>query len=193
MSEIAAKPRGLEAADLAYIAVFAALLAALSPLAPIPLGPVPVSLQTLIIAITGLCLGPLRAFLAVGLYVVLGAAGLPIFANGAAGLAPILGPTGGYILSFPLAALVTGLVARWALRNGLTKYTGLWFFGGLLVSRYLVIFPLGVAGLMRALGMSLGEAVAIDAAFWLIDLAKSVVAMLLALAVHRAFPRLMRR
>ncbi len=180
--------RTLAPSDLARIAVFAALVAAMALTPPVPLGPIPFTLQTLGVALTGLCLGPWRGFAAMALYVAVGAAGLPVFSGGAAGLAVLIGPHGGY-----LAALVGGFVARWAVRRGLSPSTGLFMLGGLLLARYLVIMPIAVTHLSRVLGLPWREALVIDVPFWLPDLIKSVIAVVLAVAVHKAFPRLLGR
>ncbi|MDO5093728.1 MAG: biotin transporter BioY [Propionibacteriaceae bacterium] len=185
--------RAFQASDIAYIAVFAALIAALALVPAFNIGPIPVTLQTLGVSLAGLCLGPVRGFLAVLLYLVVGAAGLPVFAKGGAGLGSFVGPSGGYLLSFPLAALVCGLVALWAVRRGLSAVTPFIFFVGTLAARYLVILPIGVLGMMRALSADFKTAFAIDMPFWIGDALKSVVAVLLAYAVHRAFPRLLIR
>ncbi len=187
------RQRALAPSDLARIAVFAALLSAMALTPPIPLGPVPITLQTLGVALTGLCLGPWRGFAAVALYVAVGAAGLPVFSGGAAGVGVLIGPTGGYLLSFPLAALVGGFVARWAVRRGLSATTPLIMLGGLLLARYLVIMPIGVTHLSNVLGVSWREALFIDVPFWVGDLVKSIIAVTLAMAVHKAFPRLLGR
>jgi biotin transport system substrate-specific component len=47
-----------------------------------------------------------------GLYVILGTIGLPVFSGGTFGIARIFGPTGGYLLSFPIAAFVVGYLVR---------------------------------------------------------------------------------
>lgn len=185
--------RALAPSDLARIAVFAALVSAMALTPPIPIGPVPITLQTLGVALTGLCLGPWRGFAAVALYVAVGTAGLPVFSGGRAGFGMLLGPTGGYLLSFPLAALVGGFVARWAVRRGLSRLTPVFMLGGLLLARYLVIMPMGVAHLSRVLGLTWREGLAADMPFWVVDLIKSVIAITLAMAVHKAFPRLLGR
>ena len=79
----------------------------------------------------------------------------------------------------------------WVLRRGLSAMTPVLFFLGLLLARYLIIMPLGVVGMMRALGFDFGKALMTDMAFWASDAIKSVIAVLLAYAVHRAFPRLL--
>lgn len=87
-----------------------ALLAQLS----IPIGPIPVTGQTLGVLAVAWALGRVRAVNAVALYLAKGASGLPVFAGGSAGAAVLLGPTGGYLLGFLLAALVVGLISDWA-------------------------------------------------------------------------------
>ena len=183
--------RSFQGSDLAYVAVFAALIAALSIVPGFNVGPVPFTLQTVGVGLAGLCLGAGRGFAAVTLYLLVGAAGLPVFARGAAGLASFAGPTGGYLISFPFAALLAGFVAVMALKRGLSAITPVIFFLGLLAGRYLIILPLGVFGLMRAGGMDFSKALGVDMAFWVSDAIKSVVVVVLAYAVHRAFPRLL--
>jgi biotin transport system substrate-specific component len=76
---------------------------------PLPFTPVPVTLQTFFVLLSGLILGP-WALLAQGLYLIGGAAGLPVFTAGGAGLSHLSGATTGYLLAFPLAGLFCGLI-----------------------------------------------------------------------------------
>jgi biotin transport system substrate-specific component len=110
---------------------------------PVPWSPVPITGQTFAVLLSGMVLGARRAFLAQALYLVEGAAGLPVFAGGAAGLARFAGPTGGYLIAFPIAAFVTGILAErgWDRRFATT-------FAALLLGS-MVIFALGLAGLSR--------------------------------------------
>lgn len=78
----------------------------------LPWTPVPVTLQPLLVILAGAMLGPRLGALAMAAYVAVGALGAPVFANGGAGLPWLLGATGGYLLAVPLAAFVTGAVAR---------------------------------------------------------------------------------
>lgn len=80
---------------------------------PVPMSPVPMTLQPLAVLAVGGLLGPAAGVSALVLYVALGALGLPVFAGGGSGALHLIGPTGGYLLAFPVAAGVTGaLVAR---------------------------------------------------------------------------------
>lgn len=181
--------------DIALIAVFAALIAGFAMTPPIPVGSlgVPITLQTLVIGLTGLTLGPLRGFLAALLYVVLGLIGLPIFAGFSGGLGVLAGPTAGYLIAFPIFALLAGVVAGWAVK----RLTGgkLWavLFGGGLLASFLSIHPLGILGISVNAGIPLSAAFLADLPFWPGDVVKNLVAASLALLIHRAFPTILVR
>lgn len=85
-----------------------AILTAIGAQIEIPHHPVPYTFQTLIVMLAGALLGKRNGFFSMTLYLALGVAGLPVFSGGGFGLARILGPTGGYLLSFPIAAFVIG-------------------------------------------------------------------------------------
>lgn len=91
---------------------FAAALAAASQVAiPLPGTPVPLTLQPMLVVLAGMMLGPVPGVAAMLLYLAAGAAGLPVFAPmGAPGIARLFGPTGGYLLAYPAAAYVAGVV-----------------------------------------------------------------------------------
>ena len=82
---------------------------------PVPMSPVPMTLQPLAVLAVGGLLGAQGGAASLVLYLALGLAGLPVFFAGGSGLAHVLGPTGGYLLAFPVAAgLVGALAARGA-------------------------------------------------------------------------------
>ena len=93
--------------QVALAGLFAALTAVGAQVS-IPIGPVPITLQTFFILLSGMIGGAVIGFLSQLIYVLLGAIGLPVFAGFRGGVVAILGPTGGYIISFPLAALASG-------------------------------------------------------------------------------------
>jgi len=78
----------------------------------LPFTPVPITLSDLAVLLVGLALGPATAFAALALYLVEGLCGLPVFNPGPGGIVQILGPTGGYLLAYPLAAALAGLISR---------------------------------------------------------------------------------
>ena len=97
------------------IAAFAALISACAYVGAIPVGGtgVPITLQTFGVMLAGCVLGPVRGFLATALYLGLGAIGLPVFAEHSSGLGVFTGPSVGYLISFPFAALVGGLLVKY--------------------------------------------------------------------------------
>lgn len=189
--ETPAKPRRRRpVADLALIAVFAALIAACSIIA-IPIGAVPVTLQTFAVLLAGAVLGSTRGLLAVLLYLAIGAIGLPVFAGGAAGLAPFAGPTVGYLISFPLAAWLTGFIVERLPRRSVGTNAVL-IFPAALAGTVVFTYILGILGLAWRADLTLGAAFMINLAFIPMDLVKMVLVAIVATAVHRAFPELLR-
>ena len=110
---------------------------------PLPFSPVPLTGQTFAVLLSGALLGPRRAFLSQALYLLEGGAGLPFFAGGAGGASILLGATGGYLLAFPLAALVTGALARAGWDRRFSTMLAAMLLGSV------VIFGFGLAGLSR--------------------------------------------
>ena len=117
--------------DLAYIALFAAITAVLGLVPAIQVGPVPITAQTLGVMLAGSILGARRGFLSQLLFLVLVAIGLPLLASGAGGLAVFAGPTAGYLISWPIAAFVVGLLTErfWA------RYNVAWGVAGRAIGR----------------------------------------------------------
>lgn len=176
--------------DLALIAGFAALIAVSSILPSIKLaGPVPITLQTFAVLLTGAVLGARRGFLAVLLYLVVGAAGLPVFSGGAAGLAVFQGPTVGYLVGFPLGAALCGWIVERLPRRVLATSVSAIFVAGLAGTA--VIHALGMAGLVWRVPTDWATAWDIDKVFWVGDLIKCLAMAVVATAVHRAFPDLL--
>lgn len=89
------------------IAVFSALIA-IGALIRIPLGLVPITLQTAFVLMAALTIGSVRAAISVAIYMLLGLTGLPIFAVAGG----IFSPTFGFVLGFILCALVTGYLHK---------------------------------------------------------------------------------
>ena len=186
---VTADDRGrLYAADLARIATFAALIAALGlPGTLSPFGnAVPITAQSLGVMLAGAILGARRGALACLVFVILVAAGLPLLAGGQNGLGVFTGPRGGFVLMFPVAALVIGALTE----RMLPRYR---FWPGLLcnlIGGIVVLYAVGVP--FQAWRLQSGLlAIATGATVYLPgDLIKAVVAALVAQQVHRALPGL---
>jgi len=178
--------------DLALVAVFAALIVvfSLTPAIPLPGNAVPITLQTLAVALTAMIIGPWRGAAATGLYLAVGFAGLPVFAGGASGVAVLARPSAGYLISFPIYAIVVGLLAQWALRRA-TGWKPLLLIIAGLVGSFLVVHPMGIIGMSRLIPVPLQKAFMLDLAFWPGDLVKTILAACIAVTVHKAFPALL--
>lgn len=102
------------ARGLALIIAFSLLTALAAQVAiPLPWTPVPITGQTFAVLLTGALLGSRLGALAMIAYLIEGASGLPFFAAGGTGLQRLLfSPTSGYLLSYPAAAFVVGLLAE---------------------------------------------------------------------------------
>ncbi len=89
-----------------FVALTAQILISL-----LPFSPVPITGQTLGVVLVGSLLGPRLGLMALLLYLLEGAIGLPFFAGGAGGYKHLFEATGGYLISFPIAATLTGWLA----------------------------------------------------------------------------------
>ena len=97
----------------------------------IPFNPVPATLQSLIVLLSGAFLGPWRGGISQLLYLLWGVLGLPLFAGATTGFAILAGPSGGYIIGFILAALYVGAVIRKA--QGILGLATIFTIGSLLI------------------------------------------------------------
>src|SRR4030095_10986221 len=88
------------------------LLTALSAQIVIPVGPVPITGQTLAVLLTGALLGSRLGAITMIIYLLEGAIGLPFFSGGHGGILHLMGATGGYLVAFPAAAFITGAFAE---------------------------------------------------------------------------------
>ncbi|RPI67966.1 MAG: biotin transporter BioY, partial [Ignavibacteriales bacterium] len=91
------------------------ILTAVAAQVAIPVKPVPFTLQTMIVVLSGALLGSKKGAYSQFLYLLMGISGLPVFAqvpDAAIGIARLFGPTGGYLLAFPAAAYLTGYIVE---------------------------------------------------------------------------------
>jgi biotin transport system substrate-specific component len=146
--------------NIARAALFAALVGAFAYVAfPYPLSPAPVTLQVLGVFLAGLFLGPLWGGAAMVLYLLTGALGAPVFSNGGAGIGVLLGPTGGYLLSYPLAAVAVGAIARGGPGLRSLEEASLARLLGGMIAATIVIYGVGVPFLWWNLDVTLRTAV----------------------------------
>lgn len=178
--------RGLATADLARVAAFAALIAALGLPGAFNLfgNAVPITLQTFGVMLAGAILGSRRGALAVAVLLVLVAAGLPLLAGGRGGLGAFTAPSAGFLIGWLPGAAVTGwIVERGGRTPGLIRLLAACAIGGMGVV-YLIGIPVQAA----VTGLSLGEAALLTAVFLPGDIIKVVVAALVTRGTQRAYP-----
>lgn len=136
---------GRATAQAFWIGTFA-MLVAVGAQIEIPHQPVPYTFQTFFVLLTGALLGKRNGFLSMVTYLAMGSIGLPVFSGGGFGLARLLGPTGGYLLSYPLAAFIIGYLVSLRVKNDEGKrgivLNYAWTFFSMLAG-LLVVFSLG--------------------------------------------------
>lgn len=181
------------AQDLAQIAVFAALIAALGIPGKIFLaggGLVPITFQTLGVMLAGAILGARKGFLAVLLFDALTFAGLPLLAGGRGGPSHFFStPSAGYPWGFLVGALLIGYFTQ----KILPKYPLLPAFVLTAIGGIVAIYAVGIPVTAINGDVSLWAAAAKSATTIPGDLIKVVVTVLVARQVHRAYPGLMGR
>ena len=142
-------------AGKALLATGATLFVAICAHISVPLyfTPVPITLQTLAVILVGLALGPALGFSALALYLAEGAIGLPVFSpQGLGGIAQLLGPTGGFLLSYPLAAAAAGAVGQ-SIRLGRSRILAAILAG---IAADALIFAFGAGWLAHLLHLAAG-------------------------------------
>ncbi len=174
--------------SFALISLFAALMAVLGliPKIDLPLG-VPITLQTLGVMLAGCLLGPRLALRALLLFLAAVAIGLPLLSGGRGGPGVFMAPSAGYLLAWPVGALVTGLVMH-ALPGGSPRRIALAAFVASVLGGLLVIHAGGVLGLMAIAGMSLKQAVIGTSIFVPGDLIKCALTAMVCHTVARGLP-----
>lgn len=167
----------------------AALVAALvgaGALITIPVGPVPVTLQVLVVAVAALVLTPAESFGAVALYLLLGTLGVPVFSGGGAGPGALVGPTGGFLFGF-LAGAPSAALLRRALSGPRRSGPGLLADAIAILWLIAVTYASGWAWFALVTGRGAAEAFGIAVApFVVVDVLKAGVALLVARGVRAA-------
>lgn len=170
--------------NLTQIALFAALIAVLGLVPKIDLASgVPITAQSLGIMLCGTVLGARKGALAVLLFLFVTIAGLPLLSGGRGGFAVLAGPSVGYIIGFPVAALVTGAIVEFWRVNVALSATVAAFVGG-----FVVLNILGVIGMSVMLEKTLAEAALLALPFAAGDTLKSVLAGIITQTIARARP-----
>lgn len=182
--------RGLDARDLARVAVCAGIVAVLGlPGAFTVFGGVPITAQTLGVMLAGAILGPWLGSLSMMVLLVLVAAGLPLLAGGRGGAAVFVSPTGGYLLGWVLGAFVIGLIVHAGGRKPVWWRTML----GFIVGGIAAIYALGVPVQSAVTHLPFDKTVLASLVFLPGDLIKAIVATLIVGTLVRSYPRAFHR
>jgi biotin transport system substrate-specific component len=137
---LAAVPRSGLVTDVGFISLGAALIAGSAQISiALPFTPVPITGQTFAVLLVGASLGTARGGASALLYVLLGIAGAPVYAHGAQGWAAITGASGGYLISYPFAAGLSGRLAELRWDRRFSSAVGAMITGNILI--YLVGLP----------------------------------------------------
>jgi biotin transport system substrate-specific component len=182
----------LAARDLAQIAIFAALIAALGLPGALSIGAVavPITFQTLGVMLAGAILGARKGFFAVVLVLALAAAGLPLLSGGRGGLVWFTtSPAAGYLYGWLVGVLVIGFLTRMLL----PKYPFWPALGATILGGIIVVYAIGVPVTAINLGIPLWAALLDSVKFLPGDVLKAIVTVLVARQVHVAYPGLIPR
>jgi biotin transport system substrate-specific component len=171
--------------NIAYVALFAALIAALGLIPKITLAfGVPITAQSLGIMLCGTILGAKRGGLAVLLFLLLVAIGLPLLSGGRGGLGVFASAGAGFLLAWPLCAFIIGfIVEKWRSGSVFLVSLSASIFGGILV-----MYAFGIVGMAIVLDKTLPESAALMTVFVPGDIIKAVIAGLLTGAIAKTRP-----
>lgn len=173
----------LKTRELVYAAFFAGITAVLG-FVIIPVQPVPITGQSMGPMLAGSVLGGKLGALSLAVFDLLAAAGVPVLSGGRGGLGILLGPTGGYILSWPVAAFVTGKL--------LERFKGKSFWGYIvanIMGGIVVIYLIGASWLGFMQGLDFKTALVEGALIFIPgDLVKVFAASWIAKVFNRIYP-----
>jgi biotin transport system substrate-specific component len=140
---------GIAAVRAVLLAFIGSALLTVSAKIQVPLPPVPLTMQTLVVLLIGATFGWRLGTATVLLYIAEGMIGLPVFANtppAVASPAYLLGPTGGYLVGYVAAAFIMGVLAERGWDRSLLRVTLMMAVG------HLVIFAFGLLWLTHLVG-----------------------------------------
>ncbi|NMB80386.1 MAG: biotin transporter BioY [Ignavibacteria bacterium] len=172
----------LKTSQLFWVLSFS-LLTFLSAQVVVPVQPVPFTLQTMIVLLSGAFLGSRNGMISQVVYIAAGALGIPVFAEYSFGFAKLIGPTGGYLLAFPVAAYVVGYLIE--------RKSATWMVALSMLVGSLIILLSGSLFLSIFLNGDMNKALfsgAIIFSIW--DLIKITAAISIYKAFSKKYPRL---
>lgn len=164
---------------ITLVSLFAALTA-ISAYLSIPVQPVAISLQTLVVLLSGMILGSKLGALSQIVYILIGLAGLPVFTGGYGGIAVLSRPSFGYAIGFILGAYVSGRICETFKKHDILKYSIASILGTL------GIYLLGLPYFYYIINMVMGKSLSVSAVlksgliiFLPGDIIKAIVAIII--------------
>lgn len=176
--------------------VLLTVLLALSTMAGaiyLPITPVPITLQTLVLCIIGLTLSWQKGVASVVMYLALGAAGLPVFAGFKGGWAVFVGPTAGFLVGFIFGVAATAALKRvfdvaldamMPERSFKKTFARFCTYSVASIIGTIVIYAFGIFGQSYLTGMPLSTAAATLIIFMIGDLIKAFLASVVCSGVY---------
>lgn len=172
--------------DMLYIAMFTAVVAVLGliPTIYLPFTPVPITAQTFGVMLAGGILGARLGGLSLTLFLLIAAIGAPIIAGGRGGIPAFVAPNGGFLISFPFAALIIGyLVEKFWHNLKVWKVFLINIFGGVLV-----VYAFGIPYMVMMTDMSIAVAAGFSMVYLPGDFIKAIVAAYIVVRIKKAYP-----
>lgn len=181
--EVTKQKKKFSTVDIAFIGIFAAIIAVCSWIS-IPLT-VPVTLQTMAVCIAAGLLGTKKGTLTVFIYILLGLIGVPVFSGFTSGVGVLFGATGGYIIGFIFTALIVGIMVKFLGRK-------IWVYAVSMIIGIAVCYIFGTVWFIVVYNNSNSEAVSVSAAlgmcvvpFIIPDLIKIAIATALCVRLNK--------
>lgn len=173
----------LNTKELIICAMFASITAILAQIAmPLPFSTVPFTMQVFAVTIGGVILGAKKGFITQVIYILLGAIGMPVFTQMSGGAGIIFGYTGGFIMAFPIMALLIGYISE--------KYNNI---GAIMISMILALaidYTIGTLWYSFVAGVGFMEGFMLCVApFILVDLVKVGLATTIGINIKKRIKR----
>ena len=172
---------------LVNIAMFAAIIAAMGliPRIDLPLaGGIPITAQSMGIMLAGVMLGARNGFLSVLLFLFVLALGAPLLSGGRGGIGVFSSPTVGFLVGFPVAAFVTGIMMRPFPKAGIFPRALL----SSIVGGITVLYLFGGTGMMMMTKLDLAATLKILIVFIPGDILKAILVAAIAKTVQKSLP-----
>lgn len=171
----------LSTKEITLIPIFTSLTA-IGAFISIPLGQVPITMQSLFVILSGLILGPKLGALAQIIYIALGLLGLPIFSGFTGGLQTIMKPSFGFIIGFVFAAYIVGKIAHSGKSFSPTRIWLGSFIGTIVMYIFGLPYMFYILNYILGMGLSFNSIIKIGCLIFLPgDLFKLVIASLIAI------------